>query len=452
MAADSDTVIAGVPLAQFAAVTAALAEGFPLRAVLSVEGLDAARWAEADRGWTERLDRDPTLLARYQTDLAVAQDRLLSRDEHPADEGAPAKPPLRAGKARLVRSGTGIAPVIAPPTAASLAAPTQAPSYLAPTEAGLGPPAPRGPSYLASSESATSAPIPKGPSYLTPPDPVAMGPTGPRAPSYLAAPEPAPVPVPVPVPVPALPPAPSFTLPPETAPPVPVPFPIGRDLTSTFGDDDGTRVGYQRPEVFPFRASPSSPAPAIGAPAGTPARRTVAAAHAETEVLPFRARDHADDASNPHLEEETRVGAPVVGSALPFKPASAREHVEPPARTTTLAGDGSDGMTVTVGGDVAAALRALEIPAFVPPPAVASTPTSAEPPMSLERHASLCLELAVDPAHAGEALARYQVTPAEKARADEYYRALIASDPERRAQWNHAYTVYHQWFTSRPRP
>ncbi len=49
---DPDPVISGVPLAQYAAVTAALAEAYPLKAVLAVEGLDPARWAKADRGWT----------------------------------------------------------------------------------------------------------------------------------------------------------------------------------------------------------------------------------------------------------------------------------------------------------------------------------------------------------------------------------------------------------------
>ena len=80
------------------------------------------------------------------------------------------------------------------------------------------------------------------------------------------------------------------------------------------------------------------------------------------------------------------------------------------------------------------------------------SPPSAQPSLSLEQHAYLCLEIAVDPAREDEALARYGVTAADKVRADEHYRARIAADPELYARWSHAYTTYHAWFTQRPGP
>ena len=71
--------------------------------------------------------------------------------------------------------------------------------------------------------------------------------------------------------------------------------------------------------------------------------------------------------------------------------------------------------------------------------------------MPLDRHASLCLEIAVDPARAAEALARHQVSAAEKQRADEHYRARMSADPELCARWNRAYEeAYHAWYKSRP--
>ncbi len=279
----SAPVIAGVPLAQFAAVTAALVEGFPLRAVLSIEGIDAARWTEADRGWTERLDSDAALLEQYQSDLTAAQSRLLSREDPPPEGGAAKGPVLRVGKARLVRLGAG------DPRAAV-----------------------------------------EAPRFLQAPAPVLV--------ATVSAPYPEP------------------RRPPDD-------------------DDESTRVGYQIPaSVLPFQAPPDDEVDEYDELASTaPARPGI---HHGADVLPFRA----------------------------------------------------------------------------PQPASAPPPPPPPPVMSLERHASLCLEIAVDPARAAEALARYQVSAADKALADEHYRARFAVDPELCAQWNHVYTAYHAWFTSRPWP
>jgi hypothetical protein len=53
----------GVSLAQVAAVTAAVTEGFPLADVLAVEGLKPRVFARADLAWKQRLVAEPELLA-----------------------------------------------------------------------------------------------------------------------------------------------------------------------------------------------------------------------------------------------------------------------------------------------------------------------------------------------------------------------------------------------------
>ncbi len=388
-------VIEGVPLAQFAAVTAALVEAFPLRAVLAIEGLDAATWAKADRGWTEKLDQDPALLSRYEAELVLAQERLHSREEAPpGDDGARA--PARAGKARLVRSGTGLASSPVMPSGAAFSAPVPPPAVFAP------------------------------PAVLAPPAVFAP----------------------------------------------PPPMPESRHVPRS--DDEGTLTAFTVPsELLPFRSAAIQDAPPE-----TPAPL------APEADLPFRS---APTAVPPKAPE----------GFLPFRETPSPEFQQALKRPAAAPGQGSDGKTVALRGFDA--LRSLElggesrslpwdqarpplppppppspgpkpsrsrppplppkaraaprpVPVPEPPPPPSAPPSVAPPPMSLERHASLCLEMALDPAHSAEALARYQVSPADKARADEFYRARIAADPELRAQWNHAYSVYHAWFTSRPRP
>jgi hypothetical protein len=337
----SASVIAGVPLAQFAAVTAALAEGFALRMVLSVEGLEAVQWAAADRGWTELLDRDPTLLAAYEADLAAAKANLV-RDAAAGDGRAAG---LRIGKARLVRSGTGLgsAAVEAPRAAA------EAPST------------PSQPPRTASEP----APAPSPPAL--PPEllrfrGIVVDPNAPRTVTRVGATAPAMV-------LPFHPTAPREV--PASAPP----------STSMTAAEMDTQAGFEAAEVFPFSEGPSS-----------------------------------------DFFEQRRS--------------------RPPAAE----GAGSDGATAALPSAVGDELRKRvgEAPAT---PWDASTP-----PVPLERHASLCLEIAVDPARAAEVLARYQVTAVEKARADDHYRARIAADPALGAEWNSAYSRYHAWFTSRLRP
>ncbi len=71
--------LAGVSLARYAAINAALTEGFPLPDVLAIEGLSAPAWSEADVALKVELTRDPAALASYAAELAAAEDWLSRR-------------------------------------------------------------------------------------------------------------------------------------------------------------------------------------------------------------------------------------------------------------------------------------------------------------------------------------------------------------------------------------
>ncbi|MDC0680627.1 hypothetical protein [Sorangium atrum] len=79
----------GVSLARYAAVTAAVTEGFPLADVLAVEGLTPRAFARADLAWKQRLVGEPELLAAYELELAQAED-WLERSVEPLAEDATA--------------------------------------------------------------------------------------------------------------------------------------------------------------------------------------------------------------------------------------------------------------------------------------------------------------------------------------------------------------------------
>jgi hypothetical protein len=87
----------------------------------------------------------------------------------------------------------------------------------------------------------------------------------------------------------------------------------------------------------------------------------------------------------------------------------------------------------------------LEIPRDLPPPKGAAAARPYVPALTLEQHASLCVELALNAGGTAETLSRYRLTPEEKARVDEHYRAKTAASPEARALWDHAYWEYHAW-------
>ncbi|WP_437485808.1 hypothetical protein WME75_01895 [Sorangium sp. So ce1014] len=87
-AAGAQEASAGISLAQYAAVRAAVAEGFPLADVLAVEGLTPRTFARADLAWKQRLAAEPELLAAYEQELAQAEDWLDRQVEPLAEDAA----------------------------------------------------------------------------------------------------------------------------------------------------------------------------------------------------------------------------------------------------------------------------------------------------------------------------------------------------------------------------
>jgi hypothetical protein len=71
------------------------------------------------------------------------------------------------------------------------------------------------------------------------------------------------------------------------------------------------------------------------------------------------------------------------------------------------------------------------------------------PALTLEQHASLCVELARHADRAGEILARYGLDAEGKVALDTHYRAVVAASPEQRAAWDKAYRTYDAWLASK---
>ncbi|TKD11749.1 hypothetical protein [Polyangium fumosum] len=72
----NETAIEGLSLAHYAAVKAAVAEGFTLDEVLATEGLSPEDFKRADTTWKTELAADQHLLGRYAEALAHAEGRL----------------------------------------------------------------------------------------------------------------------------------------------------------------------------------------------------------------------------------------------------------------------------------------------------------------------------------------------------------------------------------------
>jgi hypothetical protein len=80
--------IEGVALEQYAGVSAAIIEGFPLPVVLESEGLDAGAWPRVSLRWSQRLAKDGAggpLAAAYRDTLAFARG-WLGRRVAPLDD------------------------------------------------------------------------------------------------------------------------------------------------------------------------------------------------------------------------------------------------------------------------------------------------------------------------------------------------------------------------------
>jgi hypothetical protein len=130
------------------------------------------------------------------------------------------------------------------------------------------------------------------------------------------------------------------------------------------------------------------------------------------------------------------------GAALPFAKSVAE------AITAEIKAEASPAPAVTAPKKKLGDLKfGMEIPKNLPPARSAYVP-----PLTLEQHASLAVELAASPEAANETLGRYHLTPEARAELDAYYRQKMAASAETRAAWDRAYHSYFTWLAANRRP
>ncbi|WP_437334285.1 hypothetical protein [Sorangium sp. So ce394] len=424
-------------LACYAAVHAALSEGFSLDAALLRERVSPASWGDAEPAWAARLAEsaggDQALLGRYDALLAEARARF-SRRMRPIDEDLRAWlgflrawsssgdhlafldargvrfsdiARLQLRWAERIASDAGLReqvlaivgeppgpcpdiavdPGIAPPAAAR---PSGRPA------SGLGDrPAPR-PSLW--------APLPTPGSDSPPPAATLDGPPAPRAEAAAAAPR-------VPAAV-------------ETAQ-----MPEGMRHFRSLRETELGPPGPSRP-ALPFASALAVP----------------------PEVAFQRAKQHAEATQGPRAEPPAQplaATAPLRGEpggpALPFS--RERAAGTAPAASPEV----SSGFEMPKGMRHFQSLRETELasssppgPAlpFAPPPAAMAPLESGVPSLSLERYAALCVDLRRFPEQGSEILRRHGITAEQRANLDAHWRKRMAEEPAVRLAWERACEAY----------
>jgi len=224
------------------------------------------------------------------------------------------------------------------------------------------------------------------------------------------------------------------------------------------------------PPEEPAPATPAAIAPPalVDAPPAEP-RRAVPSALKGTalafdvpyaHVLPF------DPSAAPTLPATSALAAPrgprvgkgtqlaldnEAGPVLPFSsaaPATGAVGQEGAARPAPAALDDTPLRPKPVGSETADISSVLRNPLpFGPsaPPAARPVAPAEAPQLSLAQHASLCVELALDPASSPEILGRYRVSEEQKRALDAHWQARLAADATLRAAWHQAYQSYQTW-------
>lgn len=471
----SPVTLCGVTLEQYAGITAALADEFPLDTLLANDGIALADWSRAELAWKKRLAVDGLegpLFTEFRARRSEAED-WLERKVTPLDTDLGAwlsflhawsthaapfelladaglrmsdvarlqrrwarrmveEPAVQKRAAEIARKGAG--PL--PPIHAAVAELTPFPW----SRGGATSPAkPAKAAAPAARDLAAKAPaLPPLPS---PPPPVAPSP--PVATSPLAT-----------------------TSPLLDAPRSPVlPFVDGVAAPEVaIGSSTEVASPRARPDVYetaPVVVVPRGPAlPFVNdaAPATeklpTPAPHPFATTSPVDVVprgpaLPF-SRDAAPALTmasapeppppppkNPLADTSPTVDVPR-GPALPFAGPLKPEGPEPPRKRNPLA-------ELSFDVKVPDHLRSLPLKQ-APPASPAAPPRPFQPSLTLEQHASLCVELAVQPDRSAETLSRYRVTPMQKALTDRHYRERFAREAGLRARWDAAYRAYREWY------
>ncbi|MDC0743228.1 hypothetical protein [Polyangium mundeleinium] len=503
----AEAAIYGVSLAQYAAIKAAVTEGFMLEDVLEVEGIEPSAFTRADLAWKQRIAGDQKLLDLYAEELAHAED-WLDRPVEPIGDDIGAWVSFLATLEAHVQpfellkaQGLGVndlsrlqrrwaaridqEPALAkrigelrkqdlrPVVEISVGLPVLRPSRMAPVRTkpsaeGVAPPSDR----LVHDALKTENPV--------------VAPPGNMSPDLHT-----------------------------TAPVVPVPHgpvmsfkPAGSEVMSTVVEPKPARAAASLTGTAPvldLRRGAALPFADVAGKSDAPralhalAETSLALDIPRGPVLPFVAgQGAAERGEEPGLDATRPVVIVPRGPALPFKEASPPAVASAPPPEPEAAPRGLAGTSVAV--DV---LRAPVMP-FVAgtgpakqgptAPAAAGTPwvaggleqtspvlalprgdalpfaaaapvggcaegTTSTAPMqerprlllTLEQHAALTLELALHPGQEAEVLARYSVTSEQKAQLDQQYREQVAASPGARAAWNKAYRAHYERL-SRQRP
>ncbi len=320
-----------------------------------------------------------------------------------------------------------------------------------------------------------------------------------RAPPAPPRPDPAPplaAPPPIAAPLPPLAAPPPIAAPPPAVPPPP---PAARPAAPIM--PDATVLGAISPfaagAALPFRNADGKPA--------EPARQSTGAMAAVTApVLPFKPKAPGEESAGAPEPAAAAPDAPALPASdggtglpqpspfrdvpLPFRPAPAAPPpaAPPPAAPPPAAASLKASLAQTTIGTVISPLASLPfaatgkpaapappapprndaaLPFAAPAPAPAQTPPPPAPPqpapapaaqaplliggLTLEQHASLCAELAYNPAVENETFARYRVTREGKAGMDRQWKERFAADPALEARFRKAYLTYFTFLTTR---
>ncbi len=478
---------------QYAGISAAIADGYPLDDVLANEGLAPKAWPGADIAWKQKLVADPATFESYRTRLGEAED-WLGRKVTPLDDDLAAWLGFLGAYAvhaapfdllgglglgmndlgrlqrrwskrlaedqELAKQAVDLAktkPSAVPRVSAAKGVLTPfpwskkgAPGKAAPPEVKA-----EAAQRSAGDRPPRQAPAP-APAFAAHPDllpaparvvaaiaPKADALAGKRAPSKLAE-------TALAVDVPRGPSLP-FTkgiAPKEIAEGAPdEPKPKRSSLGET-----ALAVDVPRGSALPFpaetKAIPEPPAPrAVPSPlAGTALAVDVPRAPA----LPFDLDPSVRPAPAiatpaPHGPKVQRAPANLGGTALavdvpcgPALPFASRDATEAQRGASAPAPKRSKLGELQLG---------MEMPKNLPRPKAAYAPS-----LTLEQHASLAVELAAAPEKTAETLARYHLTPGARAALDAHYREKITASAETRAAWERAYQSYHAWLAATRRP
>jgi hypothetical protein len=205
---------------------------------------------------------------------------------------------------------------------------------------------------------------------------------------------------------------------------------LQRRWAERFGADPALRE-----RVAAQLAAPPGEPPVV-VPGPRPAARDVAPARHDGDGI-----DPLDDTAVPPLR---RASGPVLPFAAPV--AHGGPSVAPPALSSPLPGARAAASMATEDIDVFVPGEALP---FVGPPSgaasVVAAGSDASRRLTLEQHASLCVELAVAPDRAEETLLRYGLTRAEQRETDAAWRARLGRDPDAQLRWDRAFAAYRGW-------